>query len=84
MVARLFPLQEALTCLERTMVLQSPSSTHGHRRVKLLERAAKCRDLAATAHTEDARRVLLQMADYYEETAGSDPPSEQLRSKHFR
>jgi hypothetical protein len=64
--------------------MHSPSSTHGHRRVKLLERAAKCRDLAATAHTEDGRRVLLQMADYYEEAAGSEPLLEQLRSKHFR
>jgi hypothetical protein len=49
-----------------------------------LERAAKCRDLAATAHTEDGRRVLLQMADYYEEAGGAEPPLEQLRSKHFR
>jgi hypothetical protein len=64
--------------------MQSTSSTHGHRQVKLLERAAKCRDLAATAHTEDGRRVLLQMADYYEEAASSEPPSQRVNGKHFR
>lgn len=31
-----------------------------------LRSAQKCRELAATAHTDDARVVLLQLADDYE------------------
>ena len=34
-----------------------------------LKRAAQCRDLAATAFTDDARAVLLEMADGYERSA---------------
>lgn len=34
-----------------------------------LKRAAQCRDLAATAFTDDARVVLLEMADGYERSA---------------
>ena len=37
-----------------------------------LKRAAQCRDLAATAFTDDARTVLLEMAEGYERGA-ADP-----------
>jgi hypothetical protein len=36
---------------------------------ELRERASECRMLAATALTDDGLRVLLQMADYYEDEA---------------
>jgi hypothetical protein len=35
----------------------------------LRKRASRCRMLAATALTDDGRRVLLQIADYYEASA---------------
>jgi hypothetical protein len=38
----------------------------------LHKRALQCRMLAATALTDDGRRVLLQMAEYYEGVAGRD------------
>ena len=51
---------------------------HGDNRVKLLKRAAECRELAATALTDDGRRVLLELADQYEQAAGADPASKPL------
>lgn len=40
-----------------------------------LKRAAQCRDLAATAFTDDARNVLLEMADGYERRADAVRPA---------
>ena len=37
--------------------------------IELRKRASQCRELAATALTEDGRRVLLQLAEHYEATA---------------
>jgi hypothetical protein len=45
------------------------------RRTDFLKRAAECRALAATALTEDGRRVLLALANDFEEAASALPVS---------
>jgi hypothetical protein len=45
------------------------------RRADFLKRAAECRALAATAVTDDGRRVLLELAVDYEEAASALPAS---------
>jgi hypothetical protein len=70
--------------LEAIAPREPQRSTDAIRRDLFLERAAKCRMLAATAVTDDGRRVLLQMAEYYDEAAELAPSSQRLRGKHFR
>lgn len=46
---------------------------------ELLKRAAQCRDLAATAFTDDARTILLELAVTYEQgAAGTKRPVREL------
>lgn len=45
------------------------------REAKLLKQAAQCRDLAATAFTDDARIILLELADGYERCAVAAQPA---------
>ena len=47
----------------------------------LRRRACQCRMLAATALTDDGRRVLLQMADHYEAAADRDDALPAARGK---
>jgi hypothetical protein len=47
--------------------------------IALRKRASECRILAATALTDDWRRVLFQMADYYEAAADRDDDDNESR-----